>query len=92
MFVSKRYGSRASDVYITKNSGFFDNLLPGDAVMADRGFTSSEEVMDTRQIASIRIHVKKAIMRMKSQKILNSKMSNKAFKKYPIFIQAQNPM
>ena len=44
MYVSKAYGGRSSDNYITKNCGFLNYLLPGDEVMADRGFTIWEEL------------------------------------------------
>ena len=43
-FISKGWGGRASDPHITANSGFLDNLLPGDQVLADRGFTISDQV------------------------------------------------
>lgn len=42
MFVSKLFGGRASDNFITKNSGLIDNLLPGDQVLVDRGFTITD--------------------------------------------------
>ena len=37
-FLSNCYGGRASDKYITKDSGFYDLLERGDQEMADRGF------------------------------------------------------
>ena len=37
-FISEGWGGRASDKYITTKSGFIKNLLPGDIVLADRGF------------------------------------------------------
>ena len=38
-FVSKGWGGRVSDQHLTENCGILDNLLPGDVVLADRGFT-----------------------------------------------------
>lgn len=38
MFVSKLFGGRASDNFITKNSGFVHHLIPGDEILADRGY------------------------------------------------------
>ena len=38
-FVSKAWGGHISDKYITKHSEILDKLLPGDLVLADRGFT-----------------------------------------------------
>ena len=37
-FISKGWGGRTSDKHITEHSGYLKNLLPGDIVLADRGF------------------------------------------------------
>ena len=43
-FVSNRWGSQASDKYVTENSGFLNKLLPGDVVLADLGFLIKESL------------------------------------------------
>ena len=43
-FVCEAWGGKTSDKFLTENWGFLDKLLPGDMVMADRGFTVSESV------------------------------------------------
>ncbi|XP_067226618.1 uncharacterized protein [Chanodichthys erythropterus] len=42
-YISNAWGGRVSDKYITENCGFLDNILPGDLVLADRGF----DIQDT---------------------------------------------
>lgn len=37
-FISKSWGGRTSDKHITENCGFLSNILPGDIILADRGF------------------------------------------------------
>lgn len=37
-FLSKSYGGRTSDSFITNDSGFLSKLEPGDEVLADKGF------------------------------------------------------
>lgn len=43
-FISAGWGGRASDKWLTENSTFLDRLLPGDLVLADRGFNIQESV------------------------------------------------
>ena len=43
-FISRVYGGRTSDKHVTENSGFLNKLLPGDKVLADRGFDIQESV------------------------------------------------
>lgn len=37
-YISEPWGGRTSDKFITENSKFFDNVSPGDVILADRGF------------------------------------------------------
>ena len=43
-FISKGWGVRVSDKYLTENCRILNNLLPGDTVLADRGFDIAESV------------------------------------------------
>ena len=38
-FISSGWGGRVSDVHLTENCGLLSKLLPGDVILADRGFT-----------------------------------------------------
>ena len=44
-YVSPAYGGRATDIFIVKDSGFMDYLVPYEEVMAYRGFKIREELM-----------------------------------------------
>lgn len=43
-FISEGFGGRASDKFIAEQTDVLDNLLPGDIVMTDRGFSIEESV------------------------------------------------
>ena len=44
-YISKCYGGRASDIQITRKSGFTTSKyhMPGDQILADRGFTLKDD-------------------------------------------------
>jgi hypothetical protein len=88
---------------ITLKSGLLDQLVPGDLILADKGFLirdilppgvslnlppfldtpqfTPEQVLQTEAIAKARIHVERAIQRIKCYSILNfipSKMLKQA--------------
>ncbi|XP_065665448.1 uncharacterized protein LOC136086880 [Hydra vulgaris] len=94
-FLSKCYGGRASDKFITSESGFYNLLERGDEVMADRGFQIREllfrycslsvppgarvksqmtatECKKTTDVANLRIHIERAINRIKTFPILKN--------------------
>ena len=41
-FISKGWSGRVSDVHLTENCGILDKLLPGNLILADRGFDIHE--------------------------------------------------
>ncbi|XP_052254004.1 uncharacterized protein LOC127860158 [Dreissena polymorpha] len=43
-FISKSWGGRTSDKFITEHCGFLNKLLPGDLILADRGFDIGDSV------------------------------------------------
>ncbi|CAN7946346.1 unnamed protein product [Ixodes hexagonus] len=43
-FISKGWGGRTSDKELTETCGILENLLLGDSVLADRGFTIADSV------------------------------------------------
>ncbi|XP_047139058.1 uncharacterized protein LOC124814978 [Hydra vulgaris] len=43
-FISKSWGGRVSDKYLTENCGFLSKLLPGDVVLADRGLSIEDSI------------------------------------------------
>lgn len=44
-FISNGWGGRTSDKFLTENCGILNKILPGDLVLADRGFTIHESLM-----------------------------------------------
>ncbi|XP_044584401.1 uncharacterized protein LOC123264932 [Cotesia glomerata] len=101
-YVSKCYGGRAGDCFITNDCGLVDLIEPGDVVFADKGFPqiktqienknaifimppfghkdqfTPEEVDETYNIASVRIHIERVNQRIKDFRIL-SKVPNSLF-------------
>lgn len=49
-FLSKSYGGRSSDSFITNNSGFLEKLEYGDQVLADKGFPSIKTGVNNQNI------------------------------------------
>lgn len=43
-FISQGWGGRTSDKRLTESCGILNNLVPGDTVLADRGFTIGDAV------------------------------------------------
>ena len=96
-FVSKAYGGRSSDAFITNHSGILGKFEDGDQIMADKGFPhiqiqngvtlvmppfgsggrqfTEEQMNETFSVANVRIHVERAIGRMKVFDILTHRLS-----------------
>ncbi|KAF0755907.1 THAP-type domain-containing protein [Aphis craccivora] len=92
-FVSDLFPGSTSDKVITLKSGLLEQLVPGDLVMADKGFLiqdilppgvllnippfldtpqfTHEQIIQTESIAKARIHIERAIQRIKCYDILN---------------------
>ncbi|WAR08649.1 LOW QUALITY PROTEIN: hypothetical protein MAR_018607 [Mya arenaria] len=69
-FETNSWGGRTSNKHITENCWVLTKIIPGDLILADRGFDilSSEKkhlsplnVETTRKIANVRIHVERVI-------------------------------
>ncbi|XP_041347065.1 uncharacterized protein LOC121366856 [Gigantopelta aegis] len=43
-FISRAWGGRVSDKFLTEHCGFLNKLLPGDVILADRGFDIADSV------------------------------------------------
>ncbi len=96
IFISKAFGGRVTDTYLTVNSGILKFLEPGDVVLADKGFPqieadlnnsgaflvmppfkrgerqfSDSENTEGFKCSSLRIHVERAIRRLKYFNILS---------------------
>ena len=46
-FISQAWGGRVSDKYLTEHCGILTKLLPGDIVLADRGFDITDSVAES---------------------------------------------
>ena len=99
-FVGQLFDGSISDKEIVQRSGILNSSLwdEGDSVMADRGFTISEdlkslkvqlnipsflggreqltkeEVLESQTIASVRIHVERAIQRVKKFRLIRNEI------------------
>ena len=60
--MSEAWGGRVSDKYLTESCGILNHLLPGDIVLADRGF----DISDSVGMMQARLHIP-AFTRGKSQ-------------------------
>ena len=71
-FISEAWGGRASDVAITRNSGFHDILEYGDEVMADKGFIIAEDLL----VRHCRLHIppgKRSSEQMRKEDVTKTK-------------------
>lgn len=128
IFISNLWGGNTSDRYITMHSGFLDNVRPGHEIMADRGFSIRDlllerraklvippftkkcnwgkggrllqiDIVKTKCIARLRIHVECAIERLKNFHVLSNTMpltlkplSNQILKVCAFLCNLQTPL
>jgi len=52
-FISEAFGGRTSDINLTQECGIMENLVPGDIVLADRGFNVYELVAAKQAVLNI---------------------------------------
>ena len=96
IFISKAFGGRVTDTYLTVNSGILELLEPGDVVLVDKGFPQIEndfhnkgsflvmppfkrgqrqfsnfENSEGYKCSSVRIHVERAVRRLKYFQVLS---------------------
>ena len=45
-FISNGWGGRASDKHITENCGLLNKIIPGDTILADRGFDIIKSLLE----------------------------------------------
>ncbi|GBL75047.1 hypothetical protein AVEN_243835-1 [Araneus ventricosus] len=72
-FISEGFGGQASDVLIVENSGFLNNLVPGTAVMADRGFESIPYLLQQKNCNLVRPPSVSAATKSAKQEVKQSK-------------------
>ena len=104
-YVSPGFSGNSSDRFVVEKSGFLDKLVPGQRILADRGFTArdllakrrafltipsflrsqrkltSQQAMETRKIASVRIKVENAIKLIKDFKVFQHIQPNRSNRK-----------
>ncbi len=87
-FVSSLFPGCISDKALTRTSGILDLLDSGNSVMADRGRPHvdvrgkkqlSERAIVTRRIASLRIHVERAMYPRESQEFTRTDIADRIF-------------
>lgn len=52
-FISRAWGGRVSDKYLTEHCNILRKLLPGDIVLADRGF----DIADSVALQQAKLHI-----------------------------------
>ena len=57
-FCVQRRGGRVSDRHITESSSFLQNIIPGDVVLADRGFNVADCLGAVRATLHIPVYTK----------------------------------